>query len=125
LPTFIALDDVAFHKPISVGNIVQLTAEVIYTENVTAIVQVHARTIRPEATPRMELTNVFSFTFSFLRIQAAQMVHVVPESYDDAMQYITGKRIFEKGVGRQQQQQQQPPQQQAPVSTPSTKKETQ
>jgi acyl-coenzyme A thioesterase 9 len=89
-PTFIALDDNAFLKPVEIGSVIKYTATIVYAEGVSCTIQVHADVIHPE-TGKKETTNVFYFSFN-IPVQQT----IVPETYNEAMMYIEGKRIHEK-----------------------------
>jgi acyl-coenzyme A thioesterase 9 len=89
---FISLDDNHFLKPVEVGAIVNFIGKVVYTEKDTCIVRVDVQAIDP-STGRKSTTNVFHFAFSMKNLPKK----VVPETYEEAMLYIEGRRIYEKG----------------------------
>lgn len=57
--------------------------------------RVDVQVIEP-TTGKRSTTNVFHFAFN-----VSTDIHVVPETYEEAMLYINGRRIYEKGCQRQ------------------------
>lgn len=43
---------------------------------------------------KSELTNVFSFTFKCPYYNAAEIKKVLPQSYEEGMRYLEGRRRF-------------------------------
>ena len=68
----------------------------MYTENDTIIVKVDLQVLDP-LTGRNSTTNVFHFAFTMDLKRK-----VIPETYEEAMLYIEGRRIYEKGRQRKE-----------------------
>lgn len=85
------LNDVAFKHPISVGSLIQMHATVVYTYDRFIQTAVFAQVYNPR-TGTTSTTNSFHFT-----LEASKVVpEVIPQTYSEAMMYITGRREFEK-----------------------------
>ncbi|KAL0479650.1 acyl-coenzyme A thioesterase 9, mitochondrial [Acrasis kona] len=91
-PMFMSLDDNYFMKAVEINSFMTVTARVAYTVGEFCVVRVEAMYIKPPRGDK-EFTNLFHFTF---RVSDEQP-KVVPESYVDAMYYLSAKRVFEKG----------------------------
>jgi acyl-coenzyme A thioesterase 9 len=89
-PKFIALDDNSFLKPVEIGSVVDFTAQIVYAEKELCTVQVIVEVIHPESGKR-EITNVLHFSFSY-----PVEKRVIPSTYQEAILYIEGKRLYEK-----------------------------
>ncbi|KAL0490636.1 Acot9 [Acrasis kona] len=89
-PEFMSLDDNHFIKPVDVGTIVNFNAKVVFVHDDIITVRVEAQVIDPKSSKR-QTTNVFHFGF-----KTATSKKVIPETYEEAMLYIEGKRIYEK-----------------------------
>jgi len=85
------LDDTRFLHPVEIGSIVIFTAEVAYTDVDSVQVQVIAEVLYPNTGER-KITNTFQFAYSM-----PVKKHVVPKTYQDAMDYLSGKRANELG----------------------------
>jgi acyl-coenzyme A thioesterase 9 len=90
-PSFLSLDDNAFLKPVEVGTIVSFTAAIVYTGKSTMQVRVEVEVINPQLGSR-ETTNVFHFAFS-----GPVRNKVLPRTYEEAILFLEGRRIHEKG----------------------------
>jgi acyl-coenzyme A thioesterase 9 len=90
-PRFVSLDDNMFHRSIDIGSVVKFTASVVYTKDNRCHVRVETDVLHP-ALGRTDLTNVFNFEF-----QVVSQEMVVPETYEDAIKYLEGKKIHGKG----------------------------
>jgi acyl-coenzyme A thioesterase 9 len=90
-PQFVSLDDNTFIRSIDTGSVVKFTAQVVYTNADKCHVRVETEVMEPSI-GRTDLTNVFNFEF-----KVATQETVVPETYEDAIKYLEGKRIHEKG----------------------------
>jgi len=90
-PSFEAMDDTAFHKPVEIGSILTFRAKVVYTKAQHLLVQVKAYVTDPKI-GKEELTNVFHFTFY---CEALSNTKIYPESYVEAMSFLEGRRIFD------------------------------
>jgi len=90
-PLFLSLDDNAFIKPVEIGSILSLTSAVVYTTRNSCVVRVDAKVLHA-AIGASETTNIFHFAF-----QVPTQAQVVPSSYEEAVMFLEGKRIWEKG----------------------------
>ncbi|KAJ2762248.1 hypothetical protein IWQ56_005087 [Coemansia nantahalensis] len=89
-PVYVSLDDFSFRKPVSIGSILKLTSQVVYSEpeNGTFRVEVAADVVDNLAKTAVR-TNTFYFNFSCLD---GTVPRVVPRSYGDMMKYLEGRR---------------------------------
>lgn len=85
------MDDIVFLRPVEIGSIITFTAEVVFSSSLsqTALVNVEA-VVEDPASGNRSLTNEFNFEFSFNELQH----QIYPESYFDAMKFISGRRTF-------------------------------
>ncbi|KAL9647873.1 hypothetical protein ABK040_008146 [Willaertia magna] len=91
-PTFIALDDNNFLKPVEKGSVVKFESTVVYTEHNLLMVRVEVKVIEPPLEQEL-LCNVFHFSFA-----CPTKKLILPETYVDAIYFLEGKRISEKGI---------------------------
>lgn len=90
-PVLKSISDINFRRPILVSSLIQMHAYVVYTKINYIQVTTYVETYNP-VTGKNDTTNTFHFTF-----QVPEVVNeVVPNSYDEAMMYIDGKRHFEE-----------------------------
>eukprot|EP00026_Physarum_polycephalum_P007457 Phypoly_transcript_07517.p1 GENE.Phypoly_transcript_07517~~Phypoly_transcript_07517.p1 ORF type:complete len:488 (+),score=74.44 Phypoly_transcript_07517:52-1515(+) len=124
LPFFFAMDDVTFYKPVEIGDILSLEATVTYTERrdfsrgsyygigsaqsdmVKTVVEnsntpkqtfVHVEVTAYVSNPKLmkkHTTNTFNFTF--ICPEDTQHEIVAPQTYEEAMKFIEGKRRVER-----------------------------
>lgn len=124
LPFFFAMDDVTFYKPVEIGDILSLEATVTYTSRrdfsrnsyyglgaaqsdmVKTVVEtshtskqtfVHVEVVAFVSNPKLmkkHTTNTFNFTF--ICPEDTQHECVAPQTYEEAMRYIEGKRRVER-----------------------------
>lgn len=89
--SFVALDDITFRQPVSIGSLLSLTSQVTYSSQTTRCFQVKVKAdVIDPLTGKQDTTNTFHFTFED---QAhAQIYQVMPRSYDETMRYIEGQR---------------------------------
>ncbi|PRP81190.1 hypothetical protein PROFUN_02024 [Planoprotostelium fungivorum] len=94
-PSFEAMDDTTFHRPVEIGSILCLKAQVVYSKEGHVMVQVRAHVTDPKI-GKEELTNVFNFTFKCEQPEqgAGALRRVYPESYAEAMAFLEGRRLF-------------------------------
>ncbi|UZJ52990.1 hypothetical protein CBS101457_002310 [Exobasidium rhododendri] len=101
--TFLSLDALPFHLPVSIGAVLSLTTHVTYTDQskneggegtpTIASVVVLAEIVDVE-TGRRDLSNTFHFSFD---LGSKNQKKVIPVSYSDSMAWIEGKRRVELG----------------------------
>jgi acyl-coenzyme A thioesterase 9 len=91
-PTFVSLDDNSFLKPVEIGSVVNFVSRVVYTALNSVQIRVEVEVINP-TTRETDITNVFQFAFM---VPTQQMI--VPETYEESMMYLEGRRIAEKGT---------------------------
>ncbi|CAD5233344.1 unnamed protein product [Bursaphelenchus xylophilus] len=88
-PEVMAVDSVVFKKGVEIGSLLLLNAQVSYSTDCFMQMAVDAQVVDVESGER-ETTNTFQFTF-----RADKPVPLVmPESYSDGMNYLTGRRHF-------------------------------
>lgn len=90
---FLAVDELAFKHPVPIGAVLQLTAQVVYTQEEPEGSQlihmaVIADVLNIESGER-KTTNTFHFT---CRNESAPKYSVKPDTYEEAMKYLEGKR---------------------------------
>ena len=81
---FLAMDDVAFKRPVPVGAVLALVSQVIYTSNHTFQVKVNADVLNISKNTR-ERTNIFHFTF--FSTMPEPIENVVPRSYAESVRF--------------------------------------
>ena len=98
---FLAVDELAFKHPVPIGALLQLTSQVVYTENefsnaktaTSATSQlIHIEVVADVLniqTAERKTTNTFHFTF---RCDSPPKFAVKPGTYAEAMKYLEGKR---------------------------------
>ena len=82
------VDDITFRRPVTIGSLLFLSSQIVYTEGNSMLVKVHAEVIDP-LTKSRDITNEFYFKFNS---QKALVPRVLPKSYSEAMIYLDGKR---------------------------------
>ena len=90
-PNLVAVDDITFRKPVSVGSILSFHSRVDYcpgTHN-TFQVSVIANVVDPTS-GLVETTNDFHFTF--VADEKVTLPRVLPESYEESLAYVEGMR---------------------------------
>ncbi|KAJ3143985.1 Acyl-coenzyme A thioesterase 9, mitochondrial [Irineochytrium annulatum] len=88
---FVSLDDISFKRPVPIGALLSLTAQVVYAHGAPSrslMVRVRADVIDPLKGTE-EMTNEFFFTFI---APHGHVPRVLPQSYEESMFYIDGKR---------------------------------
>ena len=83
------VDDITFRKPVTIGSLLFLSSQVVYTEGNSLLTKVHAEIIDPLTKVR-DITN--EFYFKFTASQKPTVPRVLPKSYSEAMIYLDGKR---------------------------------
>lgn len=107
-PYFLSLDDIIFRKPVQVGSLLNLTSTVDFAAGYphkTFQVTVKADVV-DTVTGSRDTTNVFSFTFFVDEEQngvgagqvGKKLRRVLPQSYEEAMRYLAGKRRKEAAL---------------------------
>ncbi|XP_038613106.1 acyl-coenzyme A thioesterase 9, mitochondrial isoform X4 [Tachyglossus aculeatus] len=88
-PFVVAVDDIMFQRPVEIGSLLFLSAQVCFTEGRYIQVRVHSEVSKSNS-PAHETTNVFHFTF----LAANEVPKVVPKTYGESMLYLDGQRHF-------------------------------
>jgi acyl-coenzyme A thioesterase 9 len=83
------VEHVSFKKPVVIGSLLFLTAQVVYTEGNSIMVNVHAE-VQDPLTQKRDVTN--EFYYKFIVPHKLAVPRVIPKSYSEAMIYIVGKR---------------------------------
>eukprot|EP01119_Soliformovum_irregulare_P008170 TRINITY_DN2113_c0_g1_i3.p1 TRINITY_DN2113_c0_g1~~TRINITY_DN2113_c0_g1_i3.p1 ORF type:complete len:232 (+),score=84.77 TRINITY_DN2113_c0_g1_i3:605-1300(+) len=92
-PAFVALEDVTFFKPVEIGDILRLNSRVVFTQDKSVQVEVLA-TVTDPYVGEEQTTNVFNFTFECPSVKDGDVKKVLPTTYEEAMVYLQGRRIF-------------------------------
>ncbi|KAG0361075.1 HotDog domain-containing protein [Gamsiella multidivaricata] len=90
-PTFLALDEISFRKPVPIGTFLALDSQIVYAEGGdrhSFQVMVKADVLDVNKKSR-ETTNTFWFTF---RDPAKGTPRIMPRTYAESMLYLEGKR---------------------------------
>jgi acyl-coenzyme A thioesterase 9 len=101
-PYTVALDEIAFKKPVPIGSVLLLTSQVVYAEGPphrTFQVEVTAEII-PDVRNDNEkvVTNVFNYTFASGKENDSSVPRVLPYSYGEFMQTLKAKRRRDIGI---------------------------
>lgn len=100
-PTFIALDPSTFENPVTVGSVLYLTAQVVYTDS--PVVDSGDPKVSPKGSTRIQIrveskirnvehgetkpTGIFNYTF-----EVAKDIKIIPEWYSQFIMYLDGRR---------------------------------
>ncbi|KAI9145165.1 HotDog domain-containing protein [Paraphysoderma sedebokerense] len=117
-PLFLAMDDIWFRKPVPIGSILSLKSCVVYSSTEreriggkSVQIRVVADVIDPNTHDR-DTTNIFHFTFTSSPCQLPSSTstdssnaehwvlppRIIPETYEESMSYLDGKRKWEVGL---------------------------
>ncbi|XP_018012625.1 acyl-coenzyme A thioesterase 9, mitochondrial-like [Hyalella azteca] len=88
------IDDVVFTRPVEVGSLLYLNAQVVYTDGEHMQVSTKASMMDP-VTQTLSLTNIFHFTFA----ADSAVPPVLPCTYHEAMMYLDGRRHYQLVTG--------------------------
>lgn len=97
---FLAVDELAFKHPVPIGAVLQLAAQVVYTQEESsgasgasdASQLIHVEVVADVLniqTGERKTTNTFHFTY---RLASPPHCAVRPATYPEAMKYLEGKR---------------------------------
>ncbi|KAJ2002088.1 hypothetical protein H4R26_003788, partial [Coemansia thaxteri] len=94
-PSYVSLDDFSFQKPVSIGSILKLTSQVVYSEPENKAFQVAVSAdVIDNMKNTTERTNTFYFNFC---CPTGRVARVVPRSYKEMMKYLEGRRRAHTG----------------------------
>jgi acyl-coenzyme A thioesterase 9 len=100
-PTFVAMSDIAFLRPVEIGHVLTFRATVAFAEgghHRTASVRVETTSMDPlDPTTMGPTTNTFHFVFEFPD-KARTVPQAVPETYEDAMHWVAAHRRRQAGL---------------------------
>lgn len=85
------VDDITFRRPVTIGSLLFLSSQVVYTHSNQILVKVHAEVV-DKFTHSRDVTN--EFYFKFIVPDKAEVPRVIPKTYSEAMIYIDGRRHF-------------------------------
>ena len=88
-PRLSVVDDISFRRPVLIGSILLLSAQIVYTEGNQMLLKVIAMTVDP-ITNAKEITN--DFYFKLTSPSHTELPQVMPKTYAESMMYIDGKR---------------------------------
>ncbi|XP_073213498.1 acyl-coenzyme A thioesterase 9, mitochondrial isoform X2 [Lepidochelys kempii] len=88
-PYVVAVDDIMFQRPVEIGSLLLLSAQVCFTEENYIQIRVHSE-VYDSDTREHKTTNVFHFTF----MSEGEVPQIVPKTYGESMLYLDGKRHF-------------------------------
>ncbi|CAK9297215.1 unnamed protein product [Gordionus sp. m RMFG-2023] len=100
-PKILRVDDVVFKQSVSIGSILYLSGQVVYTSGKNVMVKVHSEMKNME-TGNLSTCNIMHFLFQPSNIPLNDHIlipedlppRVIPQSYSEMMLYIMGKRHF-------------------------------
>jgi len=90
------VDDVAFLKPVEIGDLMFFHSQVVFTHENKVQTRVSAE-VKNKIDKNLKLTNVLQITWEL----PERVPAVVPKSYHEAMAYLTGRRHFMIGLENQ------------------------
>lgn len=93
----VAIDDISFVHPVSIGDLLRLGGRLVYTCRRRRLLQVSvaADVLNPQdRTARPVRTNTFHFTFR-PRDPTAAWIDVRPETYEEAIEWLQAQRRLE------------------------------
>eukprot|EP00092_Neocalanus_flemingeri_P035179 GFUD01038283.1.p1 GENE.GFUD01038283.1~~GFUD01038283.1.p1 ORF type:complete len:511 (+),score=112.98 GFUD01038283.1:56-1588(+) len=93
VPVCTHIDDVIFLKAVEIGDLLYFHSQVVFTHETLVQARVSAEVLDRE-TKRLKLTSVLQVTFKL----PSEVPHVIPQSYHEAMAYLTGRRHFLIGL---------------------------
>ncbi|KAI9481151.1 MAG: HotDog domain-containing protein [Benjaminiella poitrasii] len=85
----LSLDEIVFKKPVPVGSLLNLSSQVIYSQQDSFQVRVTAEVKDVEASTT-DVTNTFDFSFAG---NGQRVPQVLPKTYAEGMLYLEGKNI--------------------------------
>uniref|UniRef100_A0A7M4E848 Acyl-CoA thioesterase 9 n=1 Tax=Crocodylus porosus TaxID=8502 RepID=A0A7M4E848_CROPO len=88
-PFIVSVDDIMFQRPVEIGSLLLLSAQVCYTEKNYIQIRVHSEVYDTD-TKEHKTTNIFHFTF----MSENEVPQIVPKTYGESMLYLDGKRHF-------------------------------
>ncbi|CAG8638062.1 15550_t:CDS:2, partial [Funneliformis caledonium] len=95
-PTFLALDEISFRKPVHIGSILIMTSQIVYAPgppHKSFQVAVTADVLDIEKETR-DTTNIFHFTFN----SDNPVRKIMPKTYHESMKLIEGRRRRQVGL---------------------------
>uniref|UniRef100_A0A6A7GC35 HotDog domain-containing protein n=1 Tax=Hirondellea gigas TaxID=1518452 RepID=A0A6A7GC35_9CRUS len=94
-PFSISIDDIMFLQPVEIGSVIKFNSQVVYSAGSKS--QVCSISVDTEIlnlkTGTSSKSNRFHFTFASAHVQLRR---VIPRTYEEAMDYLTGKRSVER-----------------------------
>ncbi|XP_012252071.2 acyl-coenzyme A thioesterase 9, mitochondrial-like isoform X2 [Athalia rosae] len=93
-PRLVHISDILFHRPVDVSSIIKMFSNVVYTEHNMMQIAVHAEVYSPEK-DEVVTTNEFHYTYQI----NDKCKLVMPRTYHEAMQYLNGRRNFQRVMG--------------------------
>jgi len=97
-PTFLSVDDISFLRPVRVGNMLKLHSQVIYATENACQVKLNIEVCDLQKRDGINhISNVFHFTFS-KGTTGPPLKQLIPQTYEEAMDYIDGKRRLENCI---------------------------
>ncbi len=108
MPRLMAVDDIAFVRPVEVGRLLQVSAQVVATHNAAVQVAVNCHTVHATCAQAKPVhTNSFHFTFANVHEDsdgtvraAASGAAVLPDTYAQVMAQIDGKRRLSQAAAQ-------------------------
>ncbi|TPX31854.1 hypothetical protein SmJEL517_g04913 [Synchytrium microbalum] len=93
-PFFICLDDISFLRPVHIGALLSMSSLVVYSPGAPSRsfqIKVKIDIIDPLQGTR-DTSNEFHLTFGVAKDSASPLKAVIPQSYDEAMVFLEGRR---------------------------------
>ncbi|XP_053427578.1 acyl-coenzyme A thioesterase 9, mitochondrial-like [Nycticebus coucang] len=88
-PFVVAVGDIMFQRPVEIGSLLFLTAQVCFTQTNYVQVRVHSEVASLQSKEHTT-TNIFHFTF----MSEKEVPLIFPRTYGESMLYLDGQRHF-------------------------------
>jgi len=88
-PVCMHIDDVVFHWPVSVGDLLYFHSQVVFTHENKVQTRVSAE-VKDRKSHNLKLTNVMQITWEL----PEKVPSVIPKYYHESMMFLTGRRHF-------------------------------
>nr|CAD7432029.1 unnamed protein product [Timema monikensis] len=88
-PKLCHISDISFHKPVNVGSLLRMHSNVAFTQQNYMQIVVFAE-VFDASSGHPTTTNVFHYTYKVPEV----VPDIIPNSYNEAMRYLEGRRHF-------------------------------
>jgi len=95
---FVAVDDINFMLPVSVGSIMIFTGQITYCAHTEVVVLVTVEECEAET---MERTRTNQLSYVFRTRDEKQAPEVIPEDYGEFVRFLNGRRTYQDVMSRE------------------------